>query len=99
MLKNKETVAKEFMEKFEGIYYGKFDDTPNYPPEGFKEDVLSFLSSQRVADLEAVMGMVEETKSEVDAIKNNLSPYSSGYIRALSDLLAKLEEVKGKINE
>ena len=100
MLKNKETVAKEFGEK---IGYIQTEDTKLYLPSDHSErdrtifdagysqacfKFLSFLHSQRVADLEAVMGMVEGI---IQTERFAGAPY------ALNQVLAKLDEVKGKI--
>ena len=39
-----ETILKKFDENFEGTYYGRDESgVPNYPPEGFKEDIKFFI--------------------------------------------------------
>ncbi len=110
-MQTKETVAKEFEEQFPldiREVYLQGDGSKSAGTRAVREDILSFLHSQRLADLEAVIGMVEEGEKELPKEKClNLEMHLfgncfqcikiAGYNQALSDLLAKLEEFKGKI--
>lgn len=92
-MKTRENLAKEFEEKF---LAKTFDSYQGWTIQDL-EEVLSFISSQRVADLEAVMGMIEGMKHKEDDEYNCPNCGDSDYNNALSDLLAKLDEVKGLI--
>lgn len=64
---NKQTWQEEFDKKFEGIYYGKDNDNfPNYPPEGFIEDVKSFITQQLLLRREKEVKL--EMLKEIDDI-------------------------------
>lgn len=99
-MKDKETGAKEDEKKLDNFFSHFINDNEAggssrwlVSPTTVKLSLLSFISSQRVADLEAVEGIVEKLKKD----KSYFPVYRADYNEAISDLLAKLEEFKGKI--
>lgn len=77
----KETEPKEeksweerFKDEFDGIYYGKDEGAPIYPPEGFVDDIKSFIETELAkAREDCNKKWAELMKRVLEDIKNNLN--------------------------
>ena len=98
---------EEFEKKFDGIYYGKdFDGLPNYPPEGFREDVFNWHTSTLQAFIETEIERLGGMKKRMDVGDFGVDSVSfpsgeiwtqekrAGFNQAVSDQIIYLKQLK-----
>jgi len=88
-----ELELERFEEKFENIYYGKdFDGIPNYPPEGFKDDVKKFLKDSLTRLVNRMKECMPEEKTIDKKFSTDEQRYPQGFNSCRKQILENYEK-------